>query len=106
MNKQWKISLAVVALALGLAQSAYAAEKATENTAKPVAAAAAAAAMVNLNTATADQLTIIKGLGPKKAQAIVEYRKENGPFKTVDDLKKVSGISEKLFASIRPQVTV
>ncbi len=105
MNKQWKISLAVVALAMGLVQSAYAAEKAaTETTAKPV--TATAAAMVNVNTATVDQLTTIKGLGPKKAQAIVDYRKDNGAFKSVDDLKKVPGISEKLFASIKPQVTV
>ena len=105
MNKQWKISLAVVALAMGLMQSAYAAQKAaTETTAKPV--TAAAAAMVNVNTATVDQLTTIKGLGPKKAQAIVDYRKDNGAFKSVEDLKKVPGISEKLFASIQPQVTV
>lgn len=105
MNKQWKINLAVVALTIGLMQSAYAAEKAaTENVAKPV--SATTAAMVNVNTATVDQLTTIKGLGPKKAQAIVDYRKDNGAFKSVDDLKKVPGISEKLFASIKPQVTV
>lgn len=100
MNKQWKISLAVVALAMGLVQSAYAA---VDTTAKP---AATAAAMVNINTATADQLASIKGLGPKKAQAIIDYRQKNGAFKNVDDLKKVAGISEKLFASIKPQVTV
>jgi competence protein ComEA len=105
MNKQWKISLVVVALVMGLVQSAYAAQKAaTETTTKPV--TAAATAMVNVNTATVDQLTTIKGLGPKKAQAIVDYRKDNGAFKSVDDLKKVPGISEKLFASIKPQVTV
>ena len=101
MNKQWKISLAVIALTMGLVQSAYAA---VETAAKPV--TATAAAMVNINTATVDQLTEIKGLGPKKAQAIVDYRKDNGAFKSVDDLKKVSGISEKLFDSIKPQVTV
>jgi comEA protein len=101
MNKQWKISLAVIALTMGLVQSAYAA---VETAAKPV--TATAAAMVNINTATVDQLTAIKGLGPKKAQAIVDYRKDNGAFKSVDDLKKVAGISEKLFASIKPQVTV
>lgn len=101
MNKQWKISLAVIALTMGLVQSVYAA---VDTAAKPV--TATAAAMVNINTATVDQLTEIKGLGPKKAQAIVDYRKDNGAFKSVDDLKKVSGISEKLFASIKPQVTV
>lgn len=100
MNKQWKIGLAIIALGMGLVQSAYAAA----NTSKPV--AATAAAMVNINTATVDQLTEIKGLGAKKAQAIVDYRKDNGAFKSVDDLKKVPGISEKLFISIQPQVTV
>ncbi len=100
MSKQWKIGLVIIALGMGLVQSAYAAA----NTAKPV--TATAAAMVNINTATSDQLATIKGLGPKKAQAIVDYRKDNGAFKSVEDLKKVPGISEKLFASIQPQVTV
>ncbi len=102
MNKQWKISLAVLALAVGcFAQSIYAAEKAP---AKP--ASATAAAMVNVNTATVDQLSSIKGLGSKKAQAIIDYRKENGAFKTVDDLSNVPGISDKLLASIKGHVTV
>ena len=104
MNKQWKISLAVVALAIGLVQSAYAVQKVAAETTTPV--TATAAAMVNVNTATVDQLTTIKGLGPKKAQAIVDYRKDNGAFKNVDDLKKVPGISEKLFASIKPQIAL
>ncbi|MCD6045343.1 MAG: Competence protein ComEA helix-hairpin-helix repeat protein [Gammaproteobacteria bacterium] len=105
MNKQWKISLAAVALAMGLVQSAYASAKAAADTAaQPI--TATTAAMVNINGATVDQLTEIKGLGPKKAQAIVDYRQKNGVFKSVEDLKNVPGISEKLFASIKPQVTV
>lgn len=104
MNKQWKISLAVMALAVGcLTPAAYAVEKAAENTTKP---ATSAAAMVNVNTATATQLSTIKGLGPKKAQAIIDYRQQNGPFKSVDDLRQVPGISDKLLASIKPHVTV
>ncbi len=52
-----------------------------------------AGAMVNINTAPADMLVeMLQGIGPAKAKAIVDYRKANGPFKTVDDLAKVKGI--------------
>lgn len=62
-----------------------------------VAAAAAYAAPVNINKADASTLAnSIKGVGPAKAQAIVIYRRENGPFKSIHDLTKVKGIGEKL----------
>ena len=54
------------------------------------------AAPVNLNTADAATLaTTIKGIGLKKAEAIVAYRENNGPFKSVDDLAFVKGIGQK-----------
>ena len=54
------------------------------------------AAPVNVNTADAQTLAKnINGVGPKKAQAIVTYRKSNGPFKSVSDLVKVKGIGQK-----------
>lgn len=57
------------------------------------------AAPVNINTADAKTLAEnIKGVGPKKAQAIVIYRRENGPFKSIHDLAKVKGIGERLIA--------
>ncbi|MBI1423176.1 MAG: helix-hairpin-helix domain-containing protein [Gammaproteobacteria bacterium] len=57
------------------------------------------AAPVNINTADAQTLAEnIKGIGPKKAQAIVTYRRENGSFKSIHDLAKVKGIGEKLVA--------
>jgi len=57
------------------------------------------AAPVNINTADARTLAQnIKGVGPKKAAAIVVYRRENGPFKTINDLARVKGIGEKLVA--------
>lgn len=60
------------------------------------ATAIAMAAPVNINTADAKTLADnIKGIGPKKAQAIVIYRKDNGPFKSIHDLTKVKGIGEK-----------
>ena len=54
------------------------------------------AAPVNVNTADAQTLAKnINGIGPKKAQAIVTYRKSNGPFRTIKDLIKVKGIGQK-----------
>ncbi len=63
-------------------------------------------AAINLNTATVEQLDTLKGVGPGKAKAIVAYRDKNGPFKTVDDLKKVKGFGEKSLAKLRPELTV
>lgn len=50
---------------------------------------------VNINTASAEELaTLLKGIGIKKAQAIVDYREANGPFASIDDLTNVKGIGE------------
>jgi len=65
-----------------------------------------AAAAVNVNTATKEELTSIKGIGEKRAQEIIDYRKKNGNFKSVDDLGKVPGIGPGLMKQIRSQVTV
>ena len=65
-----------------------------------------AIAAVNLNTASKDELQAVKGIGPKKADAIIEFRKKNGPFKTVDDLKNVKGFGDKSVDSIRSELTV
>jgi competence protein ComEA len=64
-------------------------------------------AAVNINTASKDELVALKkGLGPAKAQAIVDYRKANGPFKSVDDLKHVKGIGTKRLEKLRADLTV
>ncbi|GIK85287.1 MAG: ComEA family DNA-binding protein [Burkholderiales bacterium] len=65
-----------------------------------------AGAAVNLNTATKDELVALPGIGPAKAQAIVDYRNQHGPFRAVDDVRKVKGIGEKLFLQIRPELTI
>lgn len=61
---------------------------------------------VNINTADVAELTTLSGIGQKKAAAIISYREENGPFKTVEDLKEVSGIGEKTVEKLRPSITV
>ena len=64
-----------------------------------------AMAAVNINTATKEELTSIKGIGEKRAQDIIDYRTKNGNFKSVDDLEKVPGIGPGLMKQIRPEVT-
>jgi len=66
----------------------------------------AALAAVNINTATKDELVTLKGVGEKRAQAIIDYRTKNGPFKTVDDLEKVPGIGPGLMKQIKSQISV
>ena len=65
-----------------------------------------ALAAVDLNTATVEQLSTLKGIKAKKATAIVEYRQKNGAFKSVDDLKNVPGIGQKTVDKLRSELTV
>ena len=67
--------------------------------------AASAMAAVNINIADQSALESINGIGPAKAQAIIEYRNHE-KFETVDDLMKVRGFGEKSMAKIRDEVTV
>lgn len=61
---------------------------------------------VDVNTATADQLDALPGVGPATAQAIVEYRTAHGPFRSVDDVAKVRGIGPAKLAALRPKIRV
>ena len=61
---------------------------------------------ININRATAHQLDALDGIGPVIAQRIVEYRKINGSFTTIDDLQKVSGIGAAKFAQIKAKVRI
>lgn len=61
---------------------------------------------VDLNTATAAELDALPGIGPVLAQRIVDHRTRNGPFRSVEDLRQVSGIGEAKFATLRSSVTV
>ncbi|MCR5484581.1 MAG: helix-hairpin-helix domain-containing protein [Clostridiales bacterium] len=61
---------------------------------------------VNINTADVEAFERIEGIGPEKAKAIVEYREENGDFKSVDELLECPGIGEKTLERIRPFLTL
>lgn len=86
MFKKWIISLL---LALSLSSfAAFAADK------------------ININTASADELQLLNGVGPSTANAIVQYREQNGAFASVEDLVNVKGVGEKKVAGLAEQVTV
>jgi competence protein ComEA len=61
---------------------------------------------VNINTATAAELETLPGIGPKTADAIVEYREANGPFGTIENIVDVPGIGEGTFEKIKGEITV
>ena len=56
---------------------------------------------VNINKATESQIAMLPGLGPKLATEVVNYRTNNGNFKTAEDIKKVSGVGDKKFEKIK-----
>lgn len=62
--------------------------------------------IINLNTATKDQLQQLTGIGDKKADLIIAYRQAHGSFRTVDDLKKVQGFGDKTVAKLKDQLSV
>jgi len=62
--------------------------------------------LININTADEKQLDALPGIGPTLAARIVEYRQANGPFKSIEEVKNVSGIGEKRFADIKDFITV
>lgn len=69
-------------------------------------AIALAADLVNINTADSTTLQTLNGIGPSKAQAIIDYRTQNGPFQTIEDIQNVSGIGPATYANIKDSITV
>ena len=61
---------------------------------------------VNVNTATEEELDELEGIGPVLAGAIVKYRQEHGPFRTMEELLEVDGIGEKTLETLREQVVL
>ncbi|CAD7555528.1 ComEA family DNA-binding protein [Aeromonas hydrophila] len=92
-----------------LSQPLLAADKpAAKPAAKPATTVTAAkeSGKVNLNTASINELTALKGIGEKKAQAIVDYREKQGKFTTVDQLADVSGIGPATLEANRDMIIV
>lgn len=91
--------LVILALTLAAAAPLAAADK-------PANPPAGGAKLVNINTADAAQLAQLPQVGAKMAQRILDYRKSSGGFKRVQDLMKVKGIGEKVFAKLQPLITI
>jgi competence protein ComEA len=69
-------------------------------------ASADASGVINVNSASAEQIAFLPRVGIKLAERVVEYRKSNGPFKKIEDLMEVKGVGEKLFVALKPHLTV
>lgn len=61
---------------------------------------------ISINTATKDELLTLSGIGESKAEAIIKYREDNGEFKTIEDIKNVTGIGDALFEKIKDDITI
>ena len=61
---------------------------------------------IDLNKATIEELSALKGIGQKYAERIVNYREQNGPFEKIDDILLVKGIGEKTFTKIKDQLII
>ena len=61
--------------------------------------------LVNINTADAEKLATLKGIGPALAQRIIDYREQNGAFKSIDEIKNVRGIAQKKFDAFKDKIT-
>ena len=62
--------------------------------------------LININTASLEQLMMLSGIGESKAKSIISYREENGNFKAIEDITKVSGIGQALYEKIKDYITV
>lgn len=90
--KRFIVLLTVVGFILGLFGS--------------VALAADEGGKINVNTASAEELSALKGVGEKIAANIVQFRKENGPYKSIDDLKQVKGVGTKILEDNAEKITL
>jgi len=61
---------------------------------------------IRINSATLDEITTLNGIGPKKAQAIIDYREEHGLFQSIEDLLEVPGIGEKTLENLKEYIQI
>lgn len=61
---------------------------------------------ISINTGSLEELMQVEGIGESKAKAIIKYREENGPFETIEDITKVSGIGESTFEKFKNNITI
>jgi len=92
-------SLPIFTLALVLMALSTAAFADAESVAAP-------SGVVNINAADATQLSLLPRVGPKVAERIIEYRKENGPFRKTSDLMQVKGIGVKTYELLAPHIVI
>lgn len=98
------LKASVLGLSLLALPAVHAAAEQASTAAVPV---QQASQQVNINTADAATLAgSLRGVGIKKAEAIVAYRSEHGPFKSVDELVNVKGIGDKMLEQLRPHVSL
>ena len=103
-----KLADCIKACILGLSLAVVPAVQAESPAAEPTDAARQLAVQrVNINTADAATIAgTLTGVGMRKAEAIVAYREEHGPFKTVDELVNVKGIGSKTLEKLRPMIAL
>lgn len=87
-------------------RTAYVSISEITSAAQPAAEAMSDNLLININTATAEELTALDGIGEKTAENIIEYREKNNGFLDVEELMEVSGIGEAKFNKIKDNVTV
>jgi competence protein ComEA len=103
------ISLLLLCLALSSAEAARAKRASTAKGGAGSSKASStftASGVVNLNTASPEQIALLPRVGLKAAQRIVDYRKTNGGFKRIEDVMEVKGVGERLFVTLRPHLSI
>ena len=98
--------LSILILSFGTSSLAFAAEVPAVKASAASSEVVAPQVGININTADVQELTKLKGVGEKKAEAIIAWRKENGNFKTVDQLLEVKGIGEATLAANRENIRI
>lgn len=98
--------VSILLLTLGTSSLALAVEPAVAKAADAKVTTAVTQEAININTADVQELTKLKGIGVKKAEAIIAWRKENGNFKTIDQLLEVKGIGDATLANNRDNIRI